>query len=236
MKKLFVTILFASVLLPLSMLFLSCSAATTYDKIFKPEVSYRSPELDFTKVTAMAILPVNCTSDEVPELTSAIDQGLAFELKRAQKAWQVFGTDDVLRTLNEKNLGRGYQNYIADLNTFASVAGHTPNFTLETKTFFNQLKKEMNIGAILFTSYGFSEIQETEYSFTNKLLGGSGNVLKTSYKLTVTVILYEISNARAWWVSRLTLKGSERFPIAELGRKVVEGIANNFGKGTLRQL
>ena len=206
---------------------MSCGAARS-DVIFKP-VSFRSPQLDFTKVQAMAIMPINATTDEVPGLTSLINDGLPGELKRTQSAWKIFGHDDVLRQLNEKNLGRGYQNYLADLNTYAAVAGTTPNFTAETKSFFADLKKEMKFETILFTSYGFKE--ETVVK-KNVIL----SYPVTEKVLTVTVILYEVASQRTWWISTLSVRGGSRVSNPELAAQVLRGIAGSFGKGDLRQL
>ncbi|MDQ7816905.1 MAG: hypothetical protein RDU14_07735 [Melioribacteraceae bacterium] len=224
MKNMFIKILCISVL---SMFLISCYSTT--DLVFKPEINFRSPKLDFTKVQAIATMPVNCYSDEIPEISQLINDGLPSELKRSQMAWNVISYDNVLRTVNDKGLGRGYQNYVADLNTYVSAAGATPNFTAETQIFFEQLKNEMNLEAILFTSYGFIE----QTVMVKRLLADQPVVRKT---LSVTVILYEISSKRTWWIARLTLRGSDDYSNSELARKVIEGIANNFGKGELRQL
>ena len=236
MKKVNVTILFSSILVFLSLFLLSCGSTSTTEKIFKPEISYRSPALDFSKVNAIAIMPVNSYSDEVPKITGLINDGLPAELKSVQTAWNVFGYDEVLRKVNDAQLGRGYQNYIADLNTFTSVAGMTPNFTAETQTFFNQLAKKMNFEAILFTSYGFSRGTVKEHSTWNKLLGGTGVINVMKKRLGVTVVLYDLTSHRTWWTAKLTLTVDDNMSNAELARKVIEGIVNNFGKGELRQL
>lgn len=235
MKKFISFILTALFVFPVSMVLVSCGSAGA-DVIFKPELSYRSPNLDFTKVEAIAIMPVNCYSNEVPEITSLVNDGLASELKRSQTAWKIFSCDEVLRKLNEAGLGRGYQNYIADLNTFVTAAGMTPNFTSETYKFFDDLKKEMNFQAILFTSYGFTTETVTEHSTLNVLFGGSGQVAVEKKRLSVTVVLYDLSTHRTWWVSKLSLQGNMDLTNVELSQKVVEGIVNYFGKGDLRQL
>ena len=216
--------------LAVSLLSMSCASAGGSEAIFKP-MSFRSPQLDFSKVQAMAIMPINATTDEVPELTALINDGLPSELKRSQSAWKILGHDEVLRTLNDKGLGRGYQNYLADLNTYSMVAGTTPNFTAETKTFFSEIKKEMKIEAILFTSYGFKE--ET---VVQPALFGMVNVPVQRKVLTVSVILYEISSQRTWWVSKLTVQSTGKQRNADLAAEVLKGIANSFGKGDLRQL
>ena len=234
--KTFYNIFIVLSLFTFSLLFVSCSASKNAEQIFTPEVLYRSPNLDFTKVQAAAIMPVNCYSNEIPEFTGLVNDGLPSELNRVQTAWKIYSTDDVLRKLNEAGLGRGYQNYIADLNTFTSAAGMTPNFTSETQTFFDQLKKEMNFGAILFTSYGFNRGTVQEKSTLNALLGGSGVVNVMKKRLSVTVVLYDLSSHRAWWIAKLSLTADDDFPNNELARKVIEGICNNFGKGDLRHL
>lgn len=230
MKKVNVTILFSSILVFLSLFLSSCGVSKTA-VIFKPELSYRSPALDFTKMQAIAIMPVNSYSNEVVEITSLVNDGLPAELERTQIGLKIFSYADVLRTLNKKGLGRGYHNYIADLNTYVTAAGMTPNFTSETQTFFDQFKKEMNFQAILFTSYGFFERTITKPGFLNY-----GTVQTIEKTLSVTVVLYDLTSRRAWWVAKLSLTGGENFTNAELARKVIEGIASNFGKGELRQL
>lgn len=236
MKKMITKFLFPFLLLISSLFIISCSAAASTEVIFKPEMNYRSPALDFSKVQAAAIMPVNCYSNEVAELSGFINDGLPAELKRVQTAWKIYAFDEVLRKINDVGLGRGYQNYIADLNTYATVAGMTPNFTSETQTFFNQLKDEMKFEALLFTSYGFSEKTVMEKSTLSTLLGGSGVVAVQKKVLSVSVVLYELSSKRTWWVAKLTLESGMETNNAELSRKVIEGIANSFGKGDLRQL
>jgi hypothetical protein len=230
MKKVINSILFAFILLPLTLLVSSCGSSSGSDKIFTPEILYRSPDLDFTKVQALAIMPVNCYSDEVPEITGLVNDGLPEQLKSTQKAWKIYSYDEVLRKVNDAGLGRGYQNYIADLNTYVTVAGSTPNFTKETQTFFDQLKSDMNFQALLLTSYGFSEYTVQKKNF----LGGM--VQATEKTLSVSVMVYDLDSHRTWWVAKLSLKSSEDFSNAQLAQKVLEGIANNFGKGQLRQL
>lgn len=225
-----------SIALIFSVLLVGCGSSENVNKIYKPEVLYRSPNLDFSKVTAAAVMPVNSYSNEIVEMTGLVNDGLPAELNRVQTAWKILSADEVLRKVNEAKLGRGYQNYIADLNTFASVAGMTPNFTAETQTFFDQLKKEIGSEAILFTSYGYATGTVTEYSSWNKILGGSGNVEVMKKRLSVTAVLYDLASHRTWWLAKLTLTADENMPNAELARKVIEGICNNFGKGELRQL
>lgn len=212
-------------------LFVSCATSNT-DMILKPEILYRSPALDFTKVQAVAIMPVNNYESEVPEVSGAINDGLPIELKSAQRAWKVISYDEVLRKMNEKGLGRGYQNYVADLNTYVQAAGGTPNFTAETFKFFEDLRKEMNFEALLFTSYGYSE----EVKMGEKYLWGTVDLSSKTKKLSVTVVLYDLSSRRAWWLGRLSLQGGEKVSILDLVKSVVQGISQNFGKGTLRQL
>lgn len=236
MKKVLGTFLFSSVLLTLSLLVSSCGSSDGQDVVFKPEMSYKSPALDFSKVTAMAIMPVNCYSNEVPELTALVNDGMAAQLKSVQVAWEIIPYDEVLRKVNEKGYGRGYQNYIADLNTYATVAGMTPNFTAETKTFFDQIKNAMGFQAILFTSYGYSEKNVMEHSTVNAMFGGSGLVAVKKKVLSVSVVLFDLSSQRTWWVAKLSLESGMDLPNTELARKVIEGISNNFGKGDLRQL
>ncbi len=212
-------------------LFISCAASSTY-MIIKPEILYRSPALDFTKVQAVVIMPVNSYESEVPEVSGAINDGLPIELKIAQQAWKVIAYDEVIRKMNEKGLGRGYQNYVADLNTFVQAAGGTPNFTAETYKFFEEMSNEMGFQAMIFTSYGYSEqVQGGE-----KLLFGALDLSTKTKKLSVTTILYDLSSRRALWLGRLSLEGGDKVSILELVKSVVQGISQNFGKGTLRQL
>lgn len=212
-------------------LFVSCATSNT-DMILKPEILYRSPALDFTKVQAVAIMPVNNYENEVPEVSGAINDGLSIELKTAQKAWKVISYDEVLRKMNEKGLGRGYQNYIADFNTYIQAIGGTPNFTAETYKFFEEMANEMGFQAMILTSYGYSEqVQAGE-----KLLFGALDLSTKTKKLSVTTILYDLSSRRAWWLGRLSLQGGDKVSIVELVRSIVQGISQNFGKGTLRQL
>jgi len=55
-------------------------------------------------------------------------------------------------------------------------------------------------------------------------------------KLSVSVVLFDLKSQRTWWVAKLSLDGTTSIPNAQLAQKVIQGIANNFGKGDLRQL
>jgi len=213
--------------------FLVTSCATSGPNvIFKPETLYRSPSLDFTKINAVAIMPVNNYDNEVPEVSGAINDAFPIELKASQKAWNVISYDEVLRRVNEKGWGRGYQNYIADLNTYIQAAGGTPNFTSETYKFFDDLSKELNFQAIIFTSYSYTEeIQPGE-----KLFYGAIDLSTKTKILSITTVLFDLSSRRAWWLARISVRGGEKVSIPELVGSAIQGIAQNFGKGTLRQL
>jgi len=211
----------------LSASLMACGASRS-SEIFKPE-SYRSPQLDFTKVQAVAIMPVSAFTNEIPELTSLINDGLPAELRRSQTAWRVIDQGEVLRVVNDKDLGRGFQNYVADLNVYAGSTGTGANFTAETKAFFTALRRESNIQAILFVTYGFAEAQGVQ---TCLLIYTCPVTTRT---LRVNVALYELSSQRIWWMSTLTHTGKGKSN-TDLAAAVIRGIANDFGKGALRQL
>jgi len=218
--------------------FISCSSSTeTVEVIYKPDYSYRSPNLDFSKVKAAAILPVNCSSNEIPELTDLLNNSIGTEISKVQKAWKIYSPIDVLNKTNDANLGRGYQNYIADLNTFVTVAGNTPNFTAETQDYFNDLSKIMNFEALIFVNYSYNEKVTSEFDPVLALISSKNPYKNVKKKvLSVSAVLYHLQSKRTWWVARLTLEGPKEVSNAELSRKVIEGIANHFGKGDLRQL
>ncbi|MDH7605313.1 MAG: hypothetical protein QHH13_10460 [Melioribacter sp.] len=218
-------------IIALNFIVVSC-ATSGPNVIFKPETLYRSPALDFSKIQAVAIMPVNNYDNEVPEVSGAINDALPIELKASQKAWNVISHDEILRKVNEKGWGRGYQNYVADLNTYVQVAGGTPNFTSETYKFFDDMSKELNFQAIVFTSYSYiEEIQPGE-----KLFYGAIDLSTKTKILSITTILFDLSSRRAWWLARISVKGGEKVLIPELVRSAIQGIAQNFGRGILRQL
>lgn len=220
-------------------IFSTCSTSqkTQTEIIFKPDFSYRSPNLDFTKVERAAILPINCSSNEIPEITNLINDNISRSLESAQKAWKFYSPTEILIKINEAGLGRGYQNYIADLNTFTTVAGMTPNFTAETHEFFEKLSNLMNFQALIFTNYIYSEKVVQEWDAVAALLSSKNPYVNKKKKvLTVWCVLYDLKSKRTWWTSKLSLEAYEEVSNSELTRKVIEGISNNFGKGDLRQL
>lgn len=213
--------------------FVGCAASSKTVEIFKPQELYRSPALDFTKVSTCGIMPINSLGSEYPEITGILGQGLFKDLKALQKAWEVISDEDLLRKINDAGMGRGYQNYIADFNTFATVGGATPLFTAETQNFFEGLKDKYNIEALLFVSYKYSE---------QKILSSSTSIIlqaleeRTERRIEVYSALYDISSKRVWWVSRQGLKCDVKIPLNELVSHVSQSIGQNFGKGILRQL
>jgi hypothetical protein len=230
MKKRYLTsVLGVSILSGILFVLSSCAMPHRLETGFTPQ-SYRSPQLNFAAVNAIGIMPVNPYTNPVPELESLINDGQAAELRRAQSAWQVLSFGDVLRAVNDLNIGRGYQNYLADLNTYASSAGVTPNFTAETKAFFQELQRGLNVEALLFSSYGFSEVVVERNPNCRILCAPNRRSLR------VNVSLYHIPTGRVWWTANLGLTGTDRTTPAEFSQAILRALAENFGQGALRQL
>ena len=211
------------------MIVLSACAASNLSEIAKPQELYRSPQLDFTKVEKCGVIPVNNYGTEVPEVTDLLANGLYNDLKQSQKAWEVVSAEDILRKINDLGIARGYQNYIADLNTFATAGGATPLFTSETQKFFEDLKKKMGIEALLFTSYNYNE-QESFKDFLGLKIKNTARIV------TVYTAIYDISSKRTWWVARISMQQDVSEPIQNLVNSITLAFSQNFGKGTLRQL
>lgn len=228
MKKILEKIL----LLLFFLILTSCATTKTPTTIFKPNTMYRSPSLNFTKIYSIAIMPVNNEQDEIPEISSAINDGFPAELKSAQNAWKIFSSFEILKILNEKGWGRGYQNYIADLNTYDKVGGYTPNFTAETQSFFQDLANELGFQAIVFSSYSYNE----NIIPGEKLLYGFVDLSIKKKELSITTILYDINSKRAWWIAKISVEGEGSVTSQELVKAAIQGIVQNFGKGSLRQL
>ena len=210
-------------------LFVTACAPSGMSEIAKPQELYRSPALDFTKVEKCGVIPVNNYGTEVSEISELLTNSLYNNLKLSQKAWEVISADDILRKINESGMARGYQNYIADLNTFANAGGATPLFTSETQKFFDDLKNQYKIQALLFTSYVYNEKE----SFQDFL---GVKIKKTLRDLTVYTAIYDISSKRTWWVARISMQQDTSDPVAKLVDGITQAFSQNFGKGTLRQL
>lgn len=233
MRKFILQIFGRFIILLIPFFLFSCATSTKTVEIFKPQELYRSPALDFTKVSVCGIMPINNIGSEYPTITYSLGQNLYNDLKSMQKAWNIISDEDLLRDINEGGLGRGYQNYIADLNTFSTVGGATPLFTAETQEFFKELRAQYNIDALLFTSYNYYERQLTSdsQSIIFKMLEES-----TERHIEVYTALYNIETKRVWWVCRQGLKSGTNIPMEELVASATKSIGQNFGKGTLRQL
>lgn len=227
MKKRLIILIFFNI--SVFLLLNDCTPTQKTTEIPKPNQLYRSPALDFTKIEKCGVLPVNNYGREVPEVSEMLANSLYNELKSSQKAWSVISADDILRQINESGLARGYQNYIADLNTFETAGGATPLFTAETQNFFDELKKRYGIGALLFTWYNYDETQNVQ-----ELLGLRYQVITRI--LTVSTALYDITSKRVWWIAKIAVSQNESEPIQNLVTLITQSFSQNFGKGTLRQL
>lgn len=209
-----------------SVIYFGCSGPS---EILKAPELYRSPALDFTKVSKVAIMPINNYGNKLIGVANSFADGYYSNLKQSQNAWTVLHPQELLQKINQEGLGRGYQNYIADLNTFVSIGGATPLFTKETQNFFNTIMKDFDIQALLFSSYSYKE-RIVEKSLL-------GVILKKTYlELTVYTALYNIPSKRVWWVARIKVSQDASDPINELVDKATRSFSENFGKGRLRQL
>lgn len=194
---------------------LSCATTTTEIQIPRPSVLFRSPSLNFERIKMLCLFPVQNIGMEVPELSSGMDTGIYQLTTALYPDWRVISGVDLLQRINQYGLGRGYQNYSADLSTFAQVGWATPAFSKETKSFFKDIQKNFGCDAFLFTQYNYYPNDE----------------------VVVRSILYSIPEERAWWIAmvrlNIFLKNTSPSQMASL---LSQSIAQNLGKGTLRQL
>ncbi len=218
--------------------FILCAAcAATRMTIPAPQWQFRDPDLDFTKVRSLCIFPVSSVGGEESKVTDAINVGVSQAISAQYPDWKVISAIELFQLINRHQLGRGYQNYVADLNTFEGERD-TLTFSGETLKFFEDLRGLTKCDALLFNRYKLSTVVE------------AGDIYRV---LSVDPIMYFVPDRQAWWIANVTVRGwagsrtlsievaSRLFgkkpePIESLVDKVVQSIAQNLGKGTLKQL
>ncbi len=195
---------------------LSCAMATQRRvTIPTPSVQLRSPNLNFEKIKVLCLFPAHNIGTEVPELSSGLNTGISQYISAQYPDWQIISAVDLLKYINQYGLGRGYQNYSSDLSTFAQVGLATPAFTQETKSFFWDLRKRLGCDAFLFVQYNYVPGSEA----------------------STRSILYYVPEERAWWVASIEFRLFLRsIPPSEIANLTSQSIAQNIGKGVLRQL
>ena len=128
-----------------SLIFLSgclemMSRQSTSVEISKPDIAYVSPNFDFIQISALGIFPIFPSEIENANFADAFSRALTAELQTRQSQWHIIPASELVGEINQKNLGRGYKNLQADMNTFAGGTGFGA-MTQETRNFLKDLKK-----------------------------------------------------------------------------------------------
>jgi hypothetical protein len=243
--------------------FLACAPTTRQVTIPPPVYSYRSPALDFTKVKGLCIMPVASLRDPPNRWEEEIAPILATSLPAAIQAqfsgWKVYGPDEFLRFVNERNLVRGLQYFQADMmgslppalpGSMEELSTLSPqgmqatphvtevNFSKETLEFFDQLKFCEALLFVRYQVYLFVPLGKSEIYRAVQLAG---------------TLFHPASGPRArWWVGLFEEKGfysdpkdiykigrlfgEKQVPLEKLVEPVIQSFAQNIGKGGLRNL
>ncbi|PCJ83652.1 MAG: hypothetical protein COA54_15165 [Thiotrichaceae bacterium] len=203
------------------------------EKILPPTSADVSPNMDFNKISSVAVFPLfpgsgvigpGLQNYEDPKYAESVVQALSAELNAKQSQWKIRSPRDVLDTINKKSLGRGYKNLQADYNT---SSGQLASFTAETQRFLKSLASEMKVDAFIFGNY-----QVASGTVTAKNAWG----LVTKQNLTrskVNVALYYAKSKSIWWRATSDIQGTGSDAVAS---NIAKSLASHVGKGTLRQL
>lgn len=205
---------------------------TQSEKILAPTSADVSPNMDFNKITSVAVFPLfpgsgvigpGLQSYEDPKFAESVVQALSAELNAKQSQWKIRSPGDVLKTINKKSLGRGYKNLQADYNT---SNGQLATFTAETQRFLKSLASAMKVDAFIFGNY-----QVGTGSVMVKTIFGvqKQNVTRSR----VNIALYYTKDKALWWRATSDIQATSSAAVAN---NIAKSLASHVGKGTLRQL
>ncbi len=195
------------------------------EEITRPDIAYVSPNLDFNQIAGLGIFPIFPSEVENPTFGDAFSRSLTAELQARQSQWKIIPAVELVGQINQKNLGRGYKNLQADMNTFTGTQGFG-TMTQETIKFLNDLNKITGTNSFLLGAYSINRQSRAER-------GPLGPYTITTTACKVKVLLYQLNKGIVWDATHTLQTQSNIESRAEPLAKV---FAAYLGKGTLRQL
>jgi hypothetical protein len=194
-------------------------------EIDKPDQCYVSPNMDFNSINGLGMFPIFPSDIENPAFADAFSRALTAELQGRQSQWKIIPASDLVAQINQKDLGRGYKNLQADMNTFSGTTGFGA-MTQETTKFLKDLDKLTGANSYLLGVYAIGRQKGVQQS----LLGP----VQVNYTICkVKVILYQV-NKGIMWDATHTVQTTG--PIENNADALAKSFAAYLGKGTLRQL
>lgn len=195
-------------------------------QVYQPSSAAVSPKMDFEKITSVAIFPFFPSGNiEDPDAAERLGTNFESELITRQSQWKIYTHRDVLTAIAKHNLGRGYKNFQADVNT---ARGQSGSFILteETKSFLKKLASAMKVNAIIYGNYNVNSNRQMVQSLF-------GPVQQLITNTEVSVALYFVPTDEIWWKATDKQVGNDRESLISSASK---SLSTFVGKGTLQQL
>lgn len=245
-------------------------------QIPSPVFSYRSPALDFTKAKGLCVMPL--TPGEVDlnvaalggtemmrlgaivdvkqddefqrQAASLLEAAIPQYLKAQYRDWHILGPQELFRVINENNLNRGFQYFVADMGGKVSASEIVPvSFSKETMQFFDSLSKFAQCDLFLFVNY---------VTYITHTLEEPDVVRLDRYLSLRSMLFYPKGGDRpTWWTSHIKIHGfykrnygslqsqitgsilgpkGKPIPVEQLVDLAAQSLSQNLGKGSLRNL
>ncbi len=194
----------------------------------------RSPDMDFTKITAIGIFPLFPGGDEEnDEFAESLVNSLTGEVQQRQGQWKITGYHDLLEVVNKNDLGTGYKNLQADFNTPAGPSNTSFMLSGGTKQFLTDLQKASSAQAFLIGSYVIGQKQVMEDQGGGMLSTAPAKQVPVMKRTcTVHVALFYVPDQKVWWNAVIERAGEP----GDVVDSIAKSLGSNLGKGKLQQL
>lgn len=194
--------------------------------------AYVSPDMDFTKIGTIGVFPLFPASSLSSPYGSVTDDtfgesmvsALSSEVQTRQGQWRMVDYKEMLTLINKANLGTGYKNLQADMNT--SYGGLQGSLVLSpaTRKFMADIQKAAGVDAFLIGSYTLTR--------EPRVMGSVVTMTRVVDVAEVRLVLFAAKANQAWWTASVGRFGAREGIV----REIAQSLATNLGKGTLRQM
>lgn len=212
----------------------SCAAALlggANEQIRAPQ-AFVSPNMDFTKIAKIGVFPMfpgtnpaspyQSISDEA--FSEALANALSSELQTRQTQWGVVDYKSLVGIVSRANLGTGYKNLQADLNSSYAMMQGGLVLSPSTKKFMADIQRAAGVDAFLIGTYGLTR--------EPRMMGGLVAMTREVDVANVRLVLFAARESEAWWTASVGRYGNRESVVKE----IAQSLAANLGKGTLRQM
>ncbi|MCC6930172.1 MAG: hypothetical protein IT359_14400 [Gemmatimonadaceae bacterium] len=194
--------------------------------------AFVSPNMDFTKITKVGVFPIFPASNPASPYASISDEdfsealasALSSELQTRQAQWGIVDYKSLLNIVSRANLGTGYKNLQADMNTSYAMMQGGLVLSPATKRFMSDIQKAAGVDAFLIGTYGLTREPRS--------VGSLVAVTREVDVASVRLVLIAARESEAWWTASVGRYGNREGVV----REIAQSLAANLGKGTLRQM